>query len=228
MRSHYFTERKAKAIEKNLPTIYRLVWKLMYSTGLRIGDAVAIRECDIDSKGYLHYTAQKTGKVARVKLSDDLIKELRENSFLCGTSNGFVFFSPVNPDAHISRQAVWKNIKKACRNIGINPDGISPHSCRKSYAVKTYHEKGLSQVMADLQHSSPATTFLYCFDDNPLEDVNKRLKRAETTIKELKKLLKQVLYAVDLCLGKLIGDDRYGITEAGLAALDLDNIEKIE
>ena len=113
MRSHYFTERKAKAIEKNLPTIYRLVWKLMYSTGLRIGDAVAIRECDIDSKGYLHYTAQKTGKVARVKLSDDLIKELRENSFLCGTSDGFVFFSPVNPDAHISRQAVWKNIKKA-------------------------------------------------------------------------------------------------------------------
>lgn len=226
MRAKNINDKDLKKVRSKLHGIYRDVLDLMICTGLRVGDAVSVKFGDLDEKGYIHYKARKTGKTGRCKLPDYIYNLLVKRR----TGDGFVFPSPVLPGEHISRQAVWKNIKKACKECGVNPDGISPHSCRKRFAVKTYEQEGLGKTMASLQHNSPTTTFLYVFDDNPLENVQKQLKTYENELKTVKKQLKTVkkqlkklLYAIDLCCDKLIGDDSYGVTEKGREILNLED-----
>lgn len=219
MRSVNFDSKKQRKILKYLPPVYADVWRLMVSTGIRVGDAVSVRTCDIDNNRYLHYVAEKTGKSARVKLPDDVYDAIK---LRFGNPFDYIFPSPLKVGSHISRQAVWHNIKVACRKAGVSPEGISPHSCRKHFAVETYSKDGLAVTMAKLQHSSPGTTYLYVFDDEPIEILRKRLETTEKQLKSLKKLLKRVLYAVDLCCNKLIGDDCYSVTYEGRKALNID------
>ncbi len=217
MRAKHMNDRTYQIVREKLSGYYRVIWDIMAFTGLRVGDVVALRHGDIDTQGYIHYRAQKTGKSGRIKLPDDIILLPR------GTKgDGFIFPSPSVPGNHLSRQAVWKNIKKACKDAKIDPSGISPHSCRKKFAVDTYHREGLGQTMAKLQHSSPSTTFLYVFDDNPLEVFENKLKKTENELKTVKKMLKKLQYAIDLCCDRLLGDDSYSVTNEGRKALDVD------
>lgn len=224
MRAKNINDKDFKKVRSKLYGIYRDVFDLMNYTGLRVGDAVSLKHGDIDEKGYVHFIAHKTGKKGRCKLPDDIFNLLVKGS----SADGYIFPSPVLPGEHISRQAVWKNIKKACKACGINADGISPHSLRKRYAVDIYKKEGLGKTMASLQHGSPTTTFLYVFDDNPIDNMNTELKTVKNELKtvkkelkNLKKQLKNILYAIDLCCDKLIGDDTYAVTEKGREVLNL-------
>lgn len=224
MRSRAIKAEVSKKIRKNLREEYRIIYDFMCNTGLRIGDAVCVKYGDIDRDGYLHYKAHKTGKIGKIKINDDILQRLGIKN--CAAEQ-YIFPSPVIPGEHITRQAVWKNIKRACKRSGVDGDGISPHSCRKVFAVDTYDREGLGATMAKLQHDSPSTTFLYTFDENPFSRMEEKLKEQENEIKKLKKelktvkkLIKEVLHAVDICCDALIGDDRYGVTEKGRKLYD--------
>lgn len=213
---------KKDMVEKILGRIgyhNRGVAELMLTTGMRVGDAVAVKYGDFDKDGYIHYKAQKTNKSARVKPSEDFVKRIlkyRKND------DAYIFPSPTVAGQHISRQAVWKAFKRACSECGVDAHGISPHSCRKTFAVDVYNKDGFGRAMASLQHSSPTTTMLYVFENNPFEEMQKEMNLLKKEVKTLKKSLKRVLYAVDLCCDKLIGDDSYFVTNEGRKALDFD------
>lgn len=70
---------------------------------------------------------------------------------------------------HRTRQAVWKNVKKACTEIGLDIN-VTPHSARKTYAVEEFHDKGLTITQKELQHDNPSTTVLYAFSDVLVND----------------------------------------------------------
>lgn len=63
-----------------------------------------------------------------------------------------------------TRQAVWKDVKKASKALKIN-ENLSPHSARKTYAVEEFHEKGFKEVQKELQHDRAETTMLYAYSD---------------------------------------------------------------
>lgn len=219
MRAKNYQDNVGNKIYNTLPSLYADIWLLMSDIGIRVGDAVCIRGRDIDKDGYLHFTASKTGKKARLKLSEDVLSAIRGR---IRDDDSYVFPSPSVIGEHISRQAVWYNIKKACIKCGIPSEGISPHSCRKHFAVSVYDKDGLSVAMSKLQHNSPNTTYLYLYDENPIEYLRKRLDSTEKQLKSLKKSLKDVLYVVNLCCDKLIGDDKYIITNEGRKAIGVD------
>lgn len=133
-----------------------LALRVALATGLRIGDVLKIRTDDIKGRT-LNYVAEKTEKKGTKVLPQKLVTELRRNA--CG---GWAF--PGRKGGHRTRQAVWADVKKARKAVGLEAN-ITPHSTRKTYAVDLYHEKGIEATERELQHDSLATTMLYAFSN---------------------------------------------------------------
>lgn len=134
-----------------------LALRVSLETGLRIGDVLKIKPCDL--QGFtIKYTAEKTGKVGKKVLSADLANRLKR------ISGKHWIFAGRDPQKHRTRQAVFKDLKKACKECGINGN-IAPHSARKTYAVELFHDSGINAVQRELQHDRVDTTMLYAFAD---------------------------------------------------------------
>ena len=136
-----------------------LVLRLSLETGLRVGDCLKVK-CEDISGRTLKFTAEKTDKPGKKILSAALVKELIRN----GNGKGYCFKHRTEPNRHRTRQTVWADVKKAAERAGI-AGHISPHSARKTYGVKIFHDKGMNAAQAELQHDRLDTTMLYVFSD---------------------------------------------------------------
>ena len=150
------------------PSVYTRIYHLMQyenavalrlslETGLRIGDCLALTPEQLDGQT-ITYTAQKTGKRGKKKISADLAKRLRKIS-----GKKFIFEGRSGEKPR-TRQAVWKDVKKASKIAKID-DNFTPHSARKTYAVEEFHSKGFNEVQKELQHDRAETTMLYAYSD---------------------------------------------------------------
>ena len=202
MRTKYIDKAKALNIASKMPQESRGVWVLMCETGVRISDALEAKREDFDEKCFFHYTAHKTGKKGRAKVSTEFYRE-----FVKPFKKGEYIFpskSIKRAGLPITRQTVFLHIKRACDFCGYNSAGIAPHSARKAFAVDLFREQGLGATMSALQHRDASTTFLYAMSDDPLTEFNKR-------VSEVEKLLESVEEKLDYLFDKLFGNDRYTI-----------------
>lgn len=134
-----------------------LALRVSLETGLRIGDVVSLKP-DCVKGTTLHYTAQKTGKAGKKTLSADLAKKLRR------VAGKEWVFEGRDSDKHRTRQAVWKDVKRAAQIAGV-VGNMACHSARKTYAVNLFNSRGLTAVQKELQHDNTSTTMLYAFSD---------------------------------------------------------------
>lgn len=160
MRSEYITKEERKHLQNNMGNGAWLVFRLMMETGLRVGDAVELRHTNLvhNKDGWsIIKKAQKTGKHGEWKITAALGEALsvRKGYLFPGRKKG----------SHITRQAVWKRLKKACEEARIDPEGKSPHSMRKMFAVEKAHEEGFQAAQEALQHSNAAVTRIYAYAD---------------------------------------------------------------
>ena len=136
--------------------------RLSLATGLRISDVLALKPQQAVNRGgtwYIETTAQKTGKLVCAPVSEALARGLtRRRGF------AWVFPSPKNSRKHRTRQAVWADVKAACKRLGI-AENVTPHSARKIFAVGEFKKRGLQTVQDELQHDRVTTTLLYAFAD---------------------------------------------------------------
>lgn len=135
--------------------------RVSLETGLRIDDVLSLRPQDVKKKsgGYsIEYTAKKTNKSGKAGISADLARELLSRA---GTA---WLFEGRQKDKHRTRQAVYKDVKKAARLLGAVGQ-ISPHSARKTFAVELRKRSGVAEVQKALQHSNADVTHLYAFAD---------------------------------------------------------------
>ena len=144
-------------------------------TGLRIGDVLKLKHSDI-RKGSIYFTAQKTGKRGVAKISKGLELSLKK------ANNSEYCFPGRDKKKPLTRQAVWYRIKKACERCGVDPEGVSPHSLRKVFAVDTFKCEGAEQARRALQHSDLKTTELYILSDwTTGKNADKPLMRKDIT-----------------------------------------------
>ena len=125
--------------------------------GLRVGDILRMRLCDIVRDGgryRLNVTEEKTGKRRTFTVPAEVYQ------FFCDYAerNG------IKPDERlfpITERAVQKHLKTVCDFLGLQ--NISTHSFRKWYATDIYNATGHDIILVQhlLQHSSPATTRRY-------------------------------------------------------------------
>lgn len=134
-----------------------LALRVSLETGLRIGDVLALTPENIKGTT-IYYVAQKTGKAGKKQISAELAEKLRKIS-----TKKFVFCGR-SGDKPRTRQAVWKDVKRASKIVGIDVNA-GCHSARKTYAVDLYEKSGLQAVQKELQHDRQDTSMIYALSD---------------------------------------------------------------
>lgn len=160
MKTEYLLHREVDLVLAALTPENRLVMRTCLATGLRLGDVLQL--CPEQLKPHFWVTEQKTGKRRQTGLPEPLLSDLRENAGECWV------FPGRDPRQHRTRQAVWKDIKRAAQAFRL-PQNVGPHSARKVYAVDLMRKYGdISRVQRALNHSSPAVTMIYAMADAQL------------------------------------------------------------
>lgn len=141
----------------------RLAVRVAIHTGLRIGDVLRLRPRDLRTSRPT-VRESKTGKSRRISLPRGLLEELRQQS-----GEFWVFESRTNPHKHRTRQAVYKDIRKAAavfqRTGAVRKGQVSTHTARKMAAVDAYHKGGIQAAQRLLNHSDPGITMIYALAD---------------------------------------------------------------
>lgn len=166
MRTEYLLEREVDLVLSALTDTNRLVMRTALHTGLRIGDVLALKPGQL--KPHFWVTEQKTGKARQVGLPEPLLSDLRSYA-------GEVWVFPGrSPGKHHTRQAVWKDVKRAATAFRLRQN-VAPHSARKVYAVDLMRKYGdIAKVRKALNHSSETVTLIYAMADAQLEAKYKR------------------------------------------------------
>lgn len=166
MKTEYLLQQEVDLVLCALTPQNRLVIRAALQTGLRIGDVLALTPDRL--KPHFWVTEQKTGKARQVGLPEPLLSDLKKNA------GAFWVFPGRNPRKHLTRQAVWKDVKRAAQAFRI-PQNVAPHSFRKVYAVDLLRKYGdIDRVRRALNHSSETITMIYALADQQLEAKNRR------------------------------------------------------
>ena len=158
MRARYLSQAEIDKLASVMRGGEWLPLRIACATGLRVGDVVKIRTSDFGNGG-VFYVAEKTGKAGFAPCPEYLIKQMKKNA------RGGWCFPSTSKGKHLTRQAVWARVKKACKLAGVSPDGVSPHSFRKFFAVDLLSKTDLHTVQNALQHSNVFVTEQYAFSD---------------------------------------------------------------
>ena len=170
MRTEYVLDREVELILAALTPKNRLVIRTALTTGLRIGDVLALKPDRL--KPHFWVTEQKTGKKRQVGLPEPLLSDLKKHA------GKYWVFPGRDPRKHHTRQAVWKDVKRAAKLFRL-PQNVAPHSFRKVYAVDLMQKYGdIERVRRALNHGSETITAIYALADMQLNAKYKRRRNA--------------------------------------------------
>ena len=139
--------------------------ELLYATGLRVSELVALSLNDINLDRNFVRTTGKGKKERFIPLGDYASEALRRylsearGALLRGRSSPYCFVS--RRGRLLSRQGFWKRLKAYARQAGLSPE-VSPHHLRHSFATHLLeHGADLRTVQEMLGHENIATTEIY-------------------------------------------------------------------
>lgn len=170
MKTEYLLQREVDNVLSVLTPGNALVMRVALHTGLRISDCLNLKTDQLASRFWI--TEGKTGKRRQIGLPQPLLNDLKNYA-------GKVWvFEGSNPKNHRTRQAVWKDVKRAAAAFRIKQNA-APHSARKVFAVDLLNKYGdIEKVCKALNHSSIAVTMIYAMADKQLESKTKRRRSA--------------------------------------------------
>lgn len=172
MTTEYLLNEQVERVLLLLTPVNRLVIRVALHTGLRVGDVLALKTEDLVRGPRWTITESKTGKRKLVALPHDMWHELQG---VCGTK--WVFPGRLDQETHRSRQAVWRDVKRAAKACRL-PQNIGPHSARKVYAVRLMEKYGdIEKVRKNLNHDRYTTTMIYAMADSLLTCKHKPRRR---------------------------------------------------
>lgn len=159
MRAEWVAPKEIEFILRALTPENALACKVSLITGLRINDVLSISTAKWKKQRFT-VREQKTGKTKRVRLPNNIY-----NAGLEIAGHHYVFENRLNGRNHRTRQAVYKDIKRASTLLRIR-ENITPHSMRKVYAVDYYEKSGSIKAVKELlNHSTESVTMLYALAD---------------------------------------------------------------
>ncbi|MBT0664462.1 site-specific tyrosine recombinase XerD [Geobacter pelophilus] len=143
----------------------RAMLELLYATGLRVSELVALKLQNLNLQaGYL-MTMGKGSKERVVPMGDSARKSIELYFASCRTSlasssdSQYLFITRLG--GRMSRQAFWNLIKKRAIEAGIHKS-ISPHTLRHSFATHLLENGAdLRSVQLMLGHADLSTTQIY-------------------------------------------------------------------
>lgn len=140
-------------------------------SGLRIDDVLSLPASAVEKQTFT-VTEKKTGKRRRIRWHADT----RKYAETYARSHGKPFLFPHRTDSarHRTRQAVWKDLKRASALFRFDFN-LAPHSLRKYRAVEIYRRTGsLEKVKSEFLHDDMSVTILYALADFLTEERKKK------------------------------------------------------
>lgn len=142
---------------------------LMFTTGLRVSELIALTENAINYDKKIVTVLGKGNKERIVPISDISCKNIFEYYkkyrpiFTSKNKNSiYMFPSKTSQSGYITRQTFFKNLKKIAFLAGLNPEIISPHTLRHSFATNLINnDADLRSVQKMLGHENISTTEIY-------------------------------------------------------------------
>ncbi len=143
----------------------RAMLELLYATGLRVSELVAVKNRDVNLEaGYL-ITIGKGNKERLIPIGESarlvLSSYISDTRFRLdrGQNSEYLFLTRLG--CRMSRQAFWNIIKKRAKQAGISKN-ISPHTLRHSFATHLLENGAdLRSVQIMLGHSDLTSTQIY-------------------------------------------------------------------
>lgn len=138
---------------------HKTLLALLYSAGLRISEALAMKPHDIDSERMLIHIKHAKGKKDRYTLLSEKVLTLLREYYMIYKPKEFLFEG--SSGAQYSSRSAQTILKDAVKRAGINKR-VSLHTLRHSFATHLL-ESGtdLRYIQDLLGHSSPKTTMIY-------------------------------------------------------------------
>jgi len=138
---------------------------LLYSAGLRIGEAINLEINDIDSKRMLIHIKQAKGKKDRYTLLSPVFVKILREYYIAYKPEKYLFEG--QKGGKYSNTSAQKVLKNALFKAGIRKKATL-HSLRHSFATHLL-EKGtdVRYIQELLGHSSPKTTMIYTHVTEP-------------------------------------------------------------
>lgn len=157
----------------------RLLFRLLFETGLRIGEALALHVEDLDlERDDEHAVVRGKGKRRRTVLLDDprLVKDLRAYLKATGFQHGPLFRAMKNGQGgSISYQAIQHRWQRYCERADV---ACTLHQLRHSHATEMVNDGvSLATIRKRLGHKSIQTTLLYAERTDRTADVEIRAWR---------------------------------------------------
>jgi integrase len=168
--TEYLLNREVDNVLAALTPGNALVMRVALHTGLRISDILSVKTDSLAPRFWV--TESKTGKRRQIGLPEPLLSDIKKQA------GPFWAFPGAKPGKHRTRQAVWKDVKRAAHAMRLRQN-VAPHSARKVFAVELLQKYGdIERVKRALNHSSQAVTEVYAMADLRLESKNRRRRAA--------------------------------------------------
>lgn len=170
MKTEYLLQREVDDVLAMLMPDNANVMRVALHTGLRVGDVLALRTAQLAPRFWV--TESKTGKRRQIGLPEPLLSDLKK------CAGDLWVFPGKDPKNHRTRQAVWKDVKRAAKALRL-PQNVAPHSARKVYAVELMQKYGdIERVRRALNHGSESVTLIYALADKQLQSKTRRRRAA--------------------------------------------------
>jgi len=167
----------------------QVILEILYSTGLRISELLNIKinqVANITDKLYINGKGNKQRLVIFNKNALNLIKNWIKIMIRYRKNKNSYLFENINNTNVISRQQIYKDLKKLALKTDTDIEKLSPHSIRHSFASHMLNRGAdLRSIQKLLGHSDISTTEIYT------QVRQNRLKGLVNNIHPLNDLLKR-------------------------------------
>ena len=161
----------SRAFKEDKPALKRIgiMIHLMFTTGLRVSELISLTENSINYDKNTILIFGKGSKERIVFISNqakknvfEYVKNLRHNFINKNKTSNWLFPSLSSKSGHITRGSFFKHLKQLAYLAELNPDIISPHTLRHSFATNLVnHNADLRSVQKMLGHENISTTEIY-------------------------------------------------------------------
>ncbi len=142
---------------------------LMFATGLRVSELIALPERAINADKKQILVKGKGNKERIVPVADSAVREVLDycnayrHEFIAeGKISAWLFPSKSSQSGHITRDTFFKYLKALAVEAELDERIISPHTLRHSFATNLLnHQADLRSVQKMLGHENIATTEIY-------------------------------------------------------------------